>query len=185
MTCTGRELVGAGALTRPRVKRRVPCALAFLAVASSACGGSPSLVDIVPVAARLEIDKRVDVGVIGSVGVGGGTVLITSDDGREFRVPVTTHGVGLGAMIEMSGSQGVLEMDLSDANVPRATDLFTHYEGSRGEIVLAIGASFLELESEFDARLSGWLLGFGTSLWAGHQWIFIEPAGDPVEREAQ
>ena len=102
-----------------------------------------------------------------------------------FRVPVTTHGVGLGAMLEMSGSQGILEIDLVGADIVRGTDLFTHYEGSRGEIVLALGASYLELESEFGARMSGWMLGFGTSIWAGHQWLFIEPAGDVIERPAQ
>jgi hypothetical protein len=155
--------------------------LLVAAVVAAGCDGPPLLVDVVPVAARLESDTRVDVGLIGSVGMGGGTMLITGDDGREFRVPVSTHGVGLGALIEMSGSEGVLELDLTDADVPRATDLFTHYEGARGEIVLAIGASYMELKSDFDVRLSGWLLGFGTSLWAGRQWIFIEPAGDPVE----
>jgi hypothetical protein len=157
----------------------------LLVLLLSGCGGPPLLAEIVPVSARLEGDKRIDVGMIGSVGLGGGTMIINDIDGASFRVPVSTHGVGLGAMLEMSGSEGVLEIDLSSGDVLRATDLFTHYEGSRGEIVLAIGASYLELESEFGARMSGWLLGFGTSIWAGHQWIFIEPAGDVVERPAQ
>jgi hypothetical protein len=158
-------------------------AAALLALTTSGCGGPPLLADIVPASARLESGKRVDVGVIGSVGVGGGTMIISDGDGTSFRVPVSMHGVGLGAMLEMSGSEGVLEIELG-RDVLRATDLFTHYEGSRGEIVLAIGASYLELESEFGARMSGWLLGFGTSIWAGHQWIFVEPAGDVVETAA-
>lgn len=159
--------------------------MALAVLVMSGCGGPPLLADIVPASARLEAEQRVDLGMIGSVGVGVGTMIITDASGSSFRVPVTTHGVGLGAMLEMSGSQGILEIDLVGSDIVRGTDLFTHYEGSRGEIVLALGASYLELESEFGARMSGWMLGFGTSIWAGHQWLFIEPAGDVIERPAQ
>lgn len=158
--------------------------LALVLALAIGCGGPPLLADIQPVSAELVGDKRIDGGMIGSVGIGGGTLVIVDTEGTTFRVPVSTHSVGLGALMEMTASEGSLPISLAGSDVARGTDLLGHYEGSRGEIALTIGGSYFELENELGATMEGWMLSFGMSIWAGHQWIFIEPAGDVVERPA-
>lgn len=159
------------------------CTALLLTAMLSGCGTEELvLADIIPASAFIDDMKRADIGMIGGVGVGGGTMTIVDINDTTFRVPIQCNGVSLGGLLLASGGDARLDVDLAGADVTSANELFGSYEGSRIEIVLTLGGGFFALENERHVGLSGWLIGGGISIWAGHQWLFVEATGAPVER---
>lgn len=156
-------------------------ALSLACVALAAFGCGPAQLDeIVPVAASLQSLNVVQGAVLGGVGLGDAVMHLEDDNGGRFTVPVSVRAASAGALVDFSMRESAAGLQMRNAEVSTATDLFGTYDGAHYAVVLLIGYSGMFLENDAHVRLDVDALGFGLSLFAGHQWLTLAPAGDPV-----
>lgn len=162
----------------PRVAVTLVVALALL---GGACA-PPALEDIEPASARLRNVQMLGATAIGGASAGVGEVEIEARDGARFFVPVRLVGGTVGSFFEMGTWGGDhLEIDLAKADAPTAAQLFGGYDGARYNLSLTVGVVWYDLENEHGVTLAGTGLAVSVGLFAGHEWLSLEPTAAPTE----
>lgn len=165
-----------------RIDFRVVTSLVVtLALAGAACA-PPALEDIEPASALLRNVQMLGATALGGASAGVGEVEIEARDGARFFVPVRLVGGTVGSFFEMGTWGGDhLEIDLTKADAPTAAQIFGGYDGARYNLSLTVGVVWYDLENEHGVKLSGTGLAVSVGLFAGHEWLSLEPTAAPAE----
>ncbi len=154
-------------------------ALVPLVLALATGCGPVDFADVQVSQARLVSLSTLDVTVFGGLGGGDGRISLVDVDGNAFSGKVHVNVGTVGSMLELAiESFDGAQFDLGAAGTVTASDLLGGYEGSHDSAALLVGLCGYDLENDRHVRLEGGGGLAGFSLYAGHLWAEIEPAGD-------
>jgi hypothetical protein len=156
-------------------------ALAGALLFALGCGPPKTLTEIIPQSARVDDITRIEAVLFGGLGFGGGDVILTEGNGDQWLVPVGLRTATVGAMIDVSAQRGGgdLNIDLGHAQIEDARDVFGTFHGVRYSLVALGGVSGVDMENEAHVELWGFAYSVGIGMLLGHEWLTIEPNGEP------